>query len=92
MSSLGYGQTWQAVTRTLATTYYNTTGRPITVSCTYNFASGSTIITVGGAEAAQSGGGTLNEYGEVMAVVPPGMSYVISVNATNTIINVKELR
>ena len=30
MSSLGYGQTWQNVTRAAATTFYNTTGRPIT--------------------------------------------------------------
>ena len=29
MSSLGYGQTWQAVTRVSGTTYYNTTGKPI---------------------------------------------------------------
>jgi hypothetical protein len=29
MSSLGYSQTWQSVTRTSGTTYYNTTGRPI---------------------------------------------------------------
>jgi len=29
MSSLGYSQTWQAVTRAVSTTYYNTTGKPI---------------------------------------------------------------
>ena len=29
MSSLGYSQTWQQVTRAASTTYYNTTGRPI---------------------------------------------------------------
>ena len=34
MSSLGYGQTWQTVTRALATTYYNTTGKPITLVMT----------------------------------------------------------
>lgn len=34
MGSLGYGQTWQTVTgsRALATTYYNTTGKPIVVA------------------------------------------------------------
>jgi hypothetical protein len=34
MSSLGYGQTWQNVfgSRTSGTTYYNTTGKPITVA------------------------------------------------------------
>ena len=32
MMSLGYGQTWQNVTRTSGTTYYNTTGKPIKIS------------------------------------------------------------
>ena len=32
MSSLGYGQTWQTPARAYATTYYNTTGKPIYVS------------------------------------------------------------
>jgi len=32
MSSLGYGQIWQTVTRVNGTTYYNTTGKPI-VAC-----------------------------------------------------------
>ena len=36
MSSLGYGQTWQAVTRTSGTTYYNTTGKPIFISAVAN--------------------------------------------------------
>lgn len=29
ISSLGYGQNWQTVSRTVSTTYYNTTGKPI---------------------------------------------------------------
>lgn len=32
MSSIGYGQTWQDVTRSTTTTYYNTTGKPITLA------------------------------------------------------------
>ena len=32
MSSLGYGQTWQNPSRAYATTYYNTTGKPIYIS------------------------------------------------------------
>ena len=31
LSSLGFGQTWQAPSRALGTTYYNTTGKPITL-------------------------------------------------------------
>ena len=36
MSSMGYGQTWQSVTRNASTTYYNLTGKPITwiLQCT----------------------------------------------------------
>ena len=34
MSSLGYGQTWQAVTRISGTTYYNNTGKPILLQVT----------------------------------------------------------
>ena len=32
MSSLGYGQNWQTVTRNAGTTYYNTTGKPIAIT------------------------------------------------------------
>lgn len=31
MASLGFGQTWQSVTRVAGTTYYNTTGKPLQV-------------------------------------------------------------
>jgi hypothetical protein len=40
-NSVGYGQTWQTVTRTSGVTYYNTTGKPITwaayIPATTNF-------------------------------------------------------
>jgi hypothetical protein len=49
MSSLGYGQTWQSVTRTSGTTYYNTTGKPITIVATATAgASTSDAWTIGG--------------------------------------------
>ena len=51
MSSLGYGQTWQNVTgsRALATTYYNTTGKPIFVSVASDCVGASTgQITING--------------------------------------------
>ena len=44
MSSLGYGQTWQTVTRNSGTTYYNTTGKPIAL--TFCGASAQYVITV----------------------------------------------
>ena len=80
MSSLGYGQTWQNVTgsRALGTTYYNTTGKPITVmmvtnaSANYTFAIGSMSVVF------QSG-----NY-PITFIVPAGMSYSITGSSLGT--------
>ena len=48
MSSLGYGQTWQTVTRTSGTTYYNTTGKPIYCMYTPNTAANTVTAVVNG--------------------------------------------
>jgi hypothetical protein len=85
MSSLGYGQTWQDVTssRALATTYYNTTGKPITVSASTNSnvsATNNLNLTVGGVVACSFyysvGGAQLSM--SVVGVVPPGVAYAIT--------------
>ena len=47
LSSLGFGQTWQSVTRNASTTYYNTTGRPIVFSGSMNVST-SFQLTVNG--------------------------------------------
>jgi len=92
MSSLGYGQTWQSVTRTSATTYYNTTGKPIilTFYSTSTGGGGECSITVNSVYAARqnqttAAGGTIN------AVIPPGAAYVLTY-ATYTSVFVSELR
>ena len=46
MSSLGYGQTWQTVTRNSGTTYYNTTGKPIILMGNLNIAGTPASATV----------------------------------------------
>jgi hypothetical protein len=81
MSSLGYGQTWQDVTgsRTAGTTYYNTTGKPITVSVT-STGGGNIICIVGGVTLASpwaNGAAAVQLQGTF--VVPPGKGY----SATN---------
>lgn len=53
LSSIGYGQTWQDLTgsRALATTYYNTTGKPIFIYLNSNVSSnitGSFTVTISG--------------------------------------------
>lgn len=87
LGSLGYGQTWQTVTRTSGTTYYNTTGKPIVCIPVINAATGYTI-TVGGATAIS--GVTNSVTIPVPFVVPAGMSYVIT--AGSGISSTTELR
>lgn len=87
MSSIGYGQTWQSVigSRALATTYYNTTGRPLMVSAAVEgVGSGTTTAaaTVNGVVVATQAGsypstGTAT-ISNVVFVVPPGGSYSIA--------------
>jgi len=91
MASIGYGQTWQDVTasRSAGTTYYNLTGKPISVAVsTLNGSDsvGSVRIVVDGITACFQGvsypGGTSNRpAGD--AIVPPGSSYVATVSGVS---------
>jgi hypothetical protein len=97
LSSLGYGQTWQAPSRSAGTTYYNTTGKPILIAVsgrmnalnthfTYIYVSGILVTYAFG------GGGAGNAFFDVpgTAIVPPGASY--SVTNTGGVANWAELR
>jgi hypothetical protein len=76
MSSLGYGQTWQAVTRTSGTTYYNTTGKPIILSVNASVV-GNYQIAVNGVVAV-SGLPTASSNAAITAVIPTSSSYVVT--------------
>jgi hypothetical protein len=101
MSSLGYGQTWQVVTgsRALATTYYNTTGRPITVAIStigsVSSSSTSLTITVNSidiiAQGLIYGAGGIAAGPSVTFIVPSGQSYSATVTQA-TLSNWTELR
>ena len=97
MSSLGYGQTWQSVTRTSGTTYYNTTGRPIqfkgdVVSNT----NGTGALTVNGVSVGTMGGGYnsggTQAYGGGGVVIPAGASYVWTISGSFASSQAYELR
>ena len=86
MSSLGYGQKWTDVSgsRALLTTYYNTTGKPITVLISY--ATGASInsgliATVGGFQYLY-GSYTSTSRGTITFLVPAGVSYYLENNST----------
>lgn len=76
MSSIGYGQTWQTVTRTSGTTYYNTTGKPITL-CAVSASNNSLVAVVGGITVANQSN-LLNLNNTFVSIVPPGVAYVIT--------------
>jgi len=75
MSSLGYSQTWQVVTRNSGTTYYNTTGRPILFQSGINNTAGSNI-TVNGVVAISITASA--NWTSISAIIPPGASYVLT--------------
>ena len=70
MSSLGYGQTWQdvAASRASATTYYNTTGKPITVLIVFSSATSYTLGTITKSYVAAPTQGSAY-------IIPPNTSY-----------------
>jgi len=80
MSSLGYGQTWQTVTRTSGTTYYNTTGKPIVVNVGAAAGISSTLnATVGGITIINI---VSNFSGSSSFIVPVSSNYVVTVSGT----------
>ena len=96
LSSLGYGQTWQSVTRATGTTYYNTTGKPIIAAWQGTYSAGaSTVWTVNGV----SGIGYLSnalgvpQTNSAQVLIPAGASYsLVVVAGTFTAISAFELR
>lgn len=82
MSSLGYSQSWQDVTasRALATTYYNTTGRPITVSISSNnsVANGYATLAINGTLFTSTNQTSGNRASAIVAIIPPGNTYAFA--------------
>lgn len=96
MSSLGYGQTWQdlTVSRALATTYYNTTGKPISVHafCTTGGSGSTSVMTIDG-EALSGQAQATAAAGMFGAwIVPPMASYSLAVTTGGTLTSWHELR
>lgn len=85
LMTVGHGQTWTDVTgsRVAATTYYNTTGKPIFVNVMSSLAASFDLqLNIGGTQfdrvVYNSGS---NGMGSVKAIIPPGVSYSVTVAA-----------
>ena len=91
MSSLGYGQTWQTVTRVSGTIYYNSTGRPITfIIMNTSGLGGGVQVTIAGYTFS-----TITQVGSTnilmfSSTVPAGASY--SYTSTSSSVACSELR
>ena len=88
ISSLGVGQTWTNVTssRAIATTYTNTTGKPIfvVISCTGNGVNGLFGVQVGGSTIMFSPSTASNgHWSSVSFVVPNGSTYATNQQGAN---------
>ena len=95
LDSLGYGQTWQSVTRANGTTYYNTTGRPIVFSVTavgVTAANNYPAITVGGVLAAQGSAVAATNNSSCSAIIPPGAAYSWTISGGSSSSTAVELR
>ena len=83
MQSLGYGQTWQLFTigtaRVYGTTYYNTTGKPISVglACSSVTTGAGMTVTIGGVSFSHWIGLASNS-GTFFVTVPAGSSYSLA--------------
>ena len=83
LQSIGYGQTWQTVTgsRTSGTTYYNTTGKPITLTVWGNPSNGGNGVTAvvnGVTVGVSANGNTGGVPSTITVVVPPSASYSVT--------------
>ena len=92
MSSIGYGQTEQAVARNSGATYYNTTGKPIFLTRTWNAGVGNNNMTISfnGRTAFQFGLGYSGSSGSGCSgsvLIPVGVSYTITDTASGGGIN-----
>jgi hypothetical protein len=95
LASIGYGQTPQDVTgsRVAGTTYYNTTGKPITVCITTtNSSTAASTMSVNGVAYANVGHNSVNQSIVFSStfVIPVSASYAFSAGAT--IVQWSELR
>lgn len=94
MAGLGYGQTWQNLlgSRAVATTYTNTTGRPISVSVGLTSAGGNASVfpTVNGVSLATLNVNVAGSNAAQIFTVPPGHTY--SATGTGTLTAWVELR
>jgi hypothetical protein len=93
LSSAGFGQTYQSVSRVGGTTYYNTTGKPIKLLTQMVFGAGggvtASIVINGGSSITycQSYSPSTASWASGMIEIPPFASYVITYSAASTITN-----
>jgi hypothetical protein len=88
--ALGVSQTWQNVasSRAVATTYTNSTGRPIMVAVALSSSTASTLYaTVSGLSMGGTSVGSSGYSSGISFIVPSGATYSVTMNAGSPSIN-----
>jgi hypothetical protein len=94
-AGLGVNQTWASQTRSIGTTYTNSTGKPIVVAITVQCTTAATIqgLIIGGAAVYSAAVSTASGYSGFTSIVPDGATYVTQTNGgTLTLVTWYELR
>lgn len=82
LGSAGFGQTWQSVSRTAGTTYYNTTGKQIIYhaeASALTIAPWTTSVNINGFSLVFSSGPNISNARQVASIeIPAGASYVFT--------------
>jgi hypothetical protein len=89
MGSLGYGQTWQSVTRTSGTTYYNTTGKPIQLIVSASGAAQSISITVAGTAVITQQTTNTATIIAASAIIPAGAAYSATYTTASIVVELR---
>jgi hypothetical protein len=90
MSSLGYSQTYTASGKSAATTYYNTTGRPIFILLVADGSTSTMSLLINGTERGYSFVAASANI-PMSAIIPPGATYRVDMGGSGAIRTWSEL-
>jgi hypothetical protein len=84
-NSIGVGQTWQSVSRSIGTTYTNSTGRPIQVSVSTSTNQFGTIrFSINGTIVSSIAGGDFGNHQAWNFIIPPGATYLVTTTGSGS--------
>lgn len=81
VNAVGWGQTWQTVTRTAGVSYQNTTGKPIQIAVKTGGSSSAVQVSVDNVTWITVDSNDAADYGHSSVIIPPNYYYRVTVVA-----------